>query len=135
MPRKVEIRESRVESKNKSEGKVPRRPSGKEAVLDLVKQYRQKLAIGMKYYAQADGLMVEIRDRLAVNKRLPIGDGMYAVLVDRFGEDDKIWQPVAMKRFELQIQDSTGKAVRMRDAKKLGKKPSKSKNSRFGART
>jgi hypothetical protein len=100
----------------------PRKPSGLEVLRDLVRQYRQKLAIGQKYYGQADALLDEIRSRLAVNKRLAIGDALYAVLVDRFEDQDKVFQPVAMKRFELQIQDSSGKAVRMRDAKKQRRK-------------
>jgi len=40
------------------------------------------------------------------------------VIVDLFENDAKIWKPVAMKRFELQIQDASGRAVRMRDRKK-----------------
>ncbi len=95
-----------------------KRSSEKETVIDLVKRYRQKAAIGAKFYAQADELLQAITRRLKVNRRLRVGDGLYAVLVDRFGEEDKIWQPVAMKRFELQIQDRAGKLVRMRDRKK-----------------
>lgn len=93
-------------------------PSEKETVVDLVKRYRQKSAIGAKFYAQADEVLQQIIRRLKVNRRLRVGDGLYAVLVDRFDEENKVWQPVAMKRFELQIQDRAGKLVRMRDRKK-----------------
>ena len=102
----------------KSKAVSVRRISSADTLRDLIKSYRQKAAIGAKYYAQADAILDEIKERLAVNKRLPMGEGLFAVLVDRFGEEDKIWQPVAMKRFELQIQDATGKAVRMRDTKR-----------------
>lgn len=102
----------------KPSAKSSSKPSPKQDLQDLVRAYRQKLAVGQKYYQQADAFLDEIRTRLACNKRLPMGEGLYAVLVDRFEDVDKVFQPVAMKRFELQIQDSTGKAVRMRDGKR-----------------
>lgn len=95
-----------------------RRESPRQKLIKLVKEYRKKAAIGAAIYRQADELLDEIRDKLAVNKRLPLGDGLFAVLVDRFGEESKIWQPVAMKRWELQIQDADGAVVRMRDRKR-----------------
>ncbi len=94
-----------------------KRPTEKETVLDLVKRYRQKAAIGAKFYAQADELLAQVMRRLKVGRRLRMGDGLYAVIVDRFEDENKVWQPVAMKRYELQIQDQAGKLVRMRDRK------------------
>jgi hypothetical protein len=40
------------------------------------------------------------------------------VLVDLFEDQDKVFKPVAMKRWELQIQDANGSVVRMRDRKR-----------------
>lgn len=97
------------------------RESRRDTLIRLVKEYRKKTAIGSAIYKQADELLDEIREKLAANKRLPIGDGLYAVLVDRFEEQSKIWQPVAMKRWELQIQDANGAVVRMRDREKKSK--------------
>lgn len=94
------------------------RQTPREVLLDLIKQYRQKIAIGSACYQKADELMGEIRDRLKVNRRFPVGDGLYAVLVDLFEETDKVFKPVAMKRWELQIQDANGSVVRMRDRKR-----------------
>ena len=96
---------------------APKAKTEKQTVLDLIKAYRQKAAIGAKFYGQADELLEAIRRRLKVGRRLKIGDGMYAVLFDRFEESDKVWQPVALKRYELQIQDAAGKLVRLRDRK------------------
>lgn len=92
--------------------------SPREKLLGLIKQYRQKLAIGSSCYQAADGLLAEIRDRLKVNRKFPLGDGLYAVLVDLFEDQDKVFKPVAMKRWELQIQDANGSVVRMRDRRK-----------------
>lgn len=94
------------------------RQSPRERLLDLIKKYRQKLAIGASCYQAADELLQEIMAKAKVGKRVPIGDGLYAVVVDLFEESDKYFKPIAVKRYELQIQDVSGKAVRMRDRKK-----------------
>lgn len=94
------------------------RQTPRERLHALIKQYRQKLAIGAACYGAADELLTEIRKHLKANRRFPLGDGLYAVLVDLFEDQDKVFKPVAIKRWELQIQDANGSVVRMRDRKR-----------------
>lgn len=94
------------------------RQTRREALLELVKKYRQKLAIGAACYQAADALLSEIMAKTKVGKRVPIGDGLYAVVVDLFQDADKYFKPIAVKRYELQVQDASGRVVRMRDRKK-----------------
>lgn len=114
-----EAKEGRImprKAKKKVQRELPGiRETPRQKLIRLIKEYRKKTAIGAAIYKQADDLLEQIRDNLACNKRIPLGDGLYAVLVDRFEEQSKIWQPVAMKRWELQIQDAGGAVVRMRD--------------------
>lgn len=94
------------------------RQTPREQLLDQIKAYRQKVAIAGACYQKADEMLAEIAAKCPPGKRIPVGDGLYAVIVDLFAETDKYFKPVAVKRYELQIQDSTGRAVRMRDRKK-----------------
>ena len=102
---------------------IRRKP--REALRDLIKQYRQKLAIGVACYQKADELLAQIQAKCPPGKRIPLGDGLYAVIVDLFAETDKVFKPMACKRFELQIQDAGGRVVRMRDRKKTAKTKTK----------
>ena len=97
---------------------APKKSTGKQTVLELMKKHRQKLAIGAACYRAADELLQAIMAKSKVGKRVRMGDGLYAVVVDLFDAADKIWKPVAVKRYEVQIQDASGKEVRMRDRKK-----------------
>lgn len=91
----------------------------------LVKSIRQQRAIGAKCYERAGDLQAELRGLVKVGQRLPLGDGLHAVLVDRFADGDKAFQPVMVSRHELQIQDEAGRVVRMRDRKKPAPLPRK----------
>lgn len=93
-------------------------PGRRDALLALIKQYRQKLAIASACYQAADDLLQQIQSKVRVGRRVPIGDGLYVVLVDLFEAADKVFKPVAVKRYELQIQDAGGRVVRMRDRKR-----------------
>ena len=95
-----------------------KRQTPSEKRLDLIKQYRQRMAIGAKCYAQADDLLNELLAKLKPGKRVKIGDGLWAVVIDRFADSNKVWQPVGVRRFELQLQDAAGQPVRMRDRKR-----------------
>jgi hypothetical protein len=94
---------------------APKKSTAKQTVLELVKKHRQKLAIGAACYKAADELLTQIMAKSKAGKRVRMGDGLYAVVVDLFEAQDKYFKPIAVKRYELQIQDATGKAVRMRD--------------------
>lgn len=93
-------------------------PTRREALLDLIKQYRQKTAIAAACWQKADDMLAQIQAKCPPGKRVPIGDGLYAVIVDLFADADKYFKPVAVKRYDLQIQDASGRVVRMRDRKK-----------------
>ncbi len=87
------------------------------ALQDLIRQHRQKLAIAAACYAAADKLLDGIRKKLKVNRRVAIGNQLYAVLVDLLDDDDRIFKPVIVKRYELQIQDAAGNVVRSKKAR------------------
>lgn len=96
------------------------RMTPRQKIRDLIARYRQKLAVGRGCYQQADVLLQEIMAKCQPGKRIDVGDGLYAVVVDLFeqAEGGKVFQPVAVRRYELQIQDADGKTVRLRDRRK-----------------
>lgn len=94
-----------------------KRPA-KESLAVLVKRHRQKVAVGSASYQAADAILAEIRARTTVGRRIPLGDGLYGIVVDLLAESDMVFKPVALKRFELQIQDASGAVVRLRDRKR-----------------
>jgi len=112
---------TRATAKKQQKDLFEKKQTPREKRIALVKAYRQKLAIGAKFYAQADELLEQILAKMKPGTRVKIGDGLWAVVVDRFEDGNKVWQPVATKRFELQIQDASGKAVRMRDSRRKKK--------------
>jgi hypothetical protein len=109
---------ARPKTRKPSPPRVRQTPN--QRLAELVKAYRKKTAIAAACYVQADELLAEILAKCPPGKRVPLGDGLYAVIVDLFAESDKCFKPVVVKRFELQVQDSTGRAVRMRDRKRAG---------------
>lgn len=106
---------------SKKKGGKPPKQTPREKLRATIKEYRRQLAIGAACYGKADELFAEIRKKLKPGTRIPLpgaSEPLWAVIVDLFQNDDKIFKPVAMKRFELQIQDASGRAVRMRDRRK-----------------
>lgn len=107
---------ARAKTRQSSQPKVRQTP--REQLTQQIKAYRQKVAVAAACYAKADEMLAEIRAKMPPGKRIPLGDNLYAVVVDLFEDSDVYFKPQAVKRYELQIQDSTGRAVRMRDRKK-----------------
>jgi len=100
---------------------TPKKLTPTQRRVELIKKYRQQAAIGAKYYAKADELFEQLRKKLTPGKRVKIDDDRYAVVVDEFKDQDKVFKPVAMRRYRLDIQDEAGKSVRLRDRKKKKK--------------
>lgn len=112
-----------IQQRRKPKTAAPKKkPTPRETLLELIAEYRQKSAIGAKYYAQADQLLTQIKAKMKPGRRLSMGDGLYAVLIDLFDETDLVFKPTAMKRYELQLQDSSGRVVRMRDRQRRSKR-------------
>jgi len=91
------------------------------AIVKLVKDCRQKMAIGARYYQSADELLDELRTKVKPDERINLGNGQFGVVVDLFADANKYFKPQAVKRFELRIVDAAGKVVRLRDRKKRKK--------------
>lgn len=97
----------------------PSKPSAK--LIALIKAQRQKRAIGAKMYAAADELLQEIMQQVKPERKVPLGNGLFAVVHDVFADGGRAFKPVFMQRYELQIVDGDGKQTRMRDAAKKGR--------------
>lgn len=95
---------------------MPRTTAAPRKLVDLIKLQRQKRAIGAKFYQQADELLSEILTLTKPGKRIPMGNGLFAVVVDAFADGGRAFKPVFMQRYELQIVDVDGKQTRIRDA-------------------
>jgi len=115
---RVAKKPKRASKRTAAKGKETPKLTPREKLRATIKEYRRQLAIGAACYGKADELFAEIRKKVKPGTRIPMSEGLWAVIVDLFENDAKIWKPVAMKRFELQIQDASGRAVRMRDRKK-----------------
>lgn len=112
MPTRAKPRSKRVTRKA---AKTPRR---KAVLAELVELYRQKRAVGRKFYVAAGELLEAIVKRMRPGRRVPLDGGVYGVLVDKFAESNQSFKSVYVQRYELQIVDADGKEVRLRDRKR-----------------
>jgi hypothetical protein len=115
--------------KTATKAATPRQLRASPKTAALIAAYRQKLAIGGRYYEQAGQIMDELLAILPPGKPVGIGDGLRAEMVDLFASTNKIFKPQACMRFELRIIDAAGKPVRLRDKKRTAKKKAATKTS------
>lgn len=120
---------TRAAKATKRRGKGPAKARPKE--LELIGHYRKQLAIARRCYAVADEDLQMLRELIGVGKRVAIGGGLYAEIVDPFaaGEGEIIWKHVAVRRNELRITDEDGKEARLRDRRKPARKAAARKAS------
>lgn len=107
---------ARAARATKRRGRGPQ-PAGSK-VLAAISDYRKQLAIARKCYEKADGLLTELREKMGIGRRLAIGGGLYAAIVDLFADGDLVWKHQAVRRYDLRITDEDGKEARLRDRKK-----------------
>lgn len=91
----------------------------------LIREQRQKLAIGSRYYDAANKILDQLILVWKCDRPVPIGNGQTAVLVDQFADTNKIFKPQAVVRYVLEVRDADGKLTRLRDAKKKKGKAAK----------
>lgn len=93
----------------------------------LIREQRQKLAIGSRYYDAANKILDQLIPVWKCDRPVPIGNGQTAVLVDQFADTNKIFKPQAVVRYVLEVRDADGKLTRLRDGKKKAKAKPKAK--------
>jgi prolyl-tRNA synthetase len=91
----------------------------------MIRDQRQKLAIGSRYYEAANAILDQLILVWKCDRPVPIGNGQTAVLVDQFADTNKIFKPQAIVRYVLEVRDADGKLTRLRDAKKKKAKAAK----------
>jgi len=99
------------------------------ATVKLVKDYRQKMAIGRRYYQQAGDLLDELLDKVQPGDLIALGDGLFGRVKDLFGDTNKAFKVQAVPRYELEIVDAAGKVVRLRDRRTKAKKKTAKKKA------
>lgn len=104
---------TRAETATKRRGRGPLRAS--PTVSGLISDYRRQLAIARKCYVKADEILQTLRAKLGIGRRVAIGGGLYAGVVDVFEAGDLIWKHQAVRRYDLKITDEDGKEARLRD--------------------
>lgn len=112
-------KQSRVGRKvSRKAAKPPRRNA---VLLEMIKQYRQKRAVGAKFYGQADTILETLVKKMTPGKLVPLDGGVFACLTDLSAGGLKWFKPLYVSRYELQIVDSDGKPTRLRDRSRTAK--------------
>lgn len=115
-----------------SEGLNSRGPrKASPAILALIRTCRQQAAIAGKCWDKAEAAQEALVGKLGPEKVVGIDSGVFAKVVDLFGEQNSVYVPKMMKRYKLIICDACGKEIRLRDrhAKKLAASKGKIKKT------
>jgi len=85
---------------------MPRKKVDAATLRLKARQYLAARDRGKQAYAEADGLLNELIDKLGVGKKLELGAGQGFTITDRFAHKIKVFTPAGCNRFEVEVSQA-----------------------------